>query len=429
MGVNSSEIEVTLTKDGRDREELLAALRADLADVPGVNISIDQPMSHRIDHMLTGTRAGVAVKIFGEDLYELRRLAGEVEAVMREVPGVVDLNVEQQTDIPFLMIDLDRAAIADYGLRIARVNEVIETAYRGHVTGRVLEGQRSFDLLARYTDDAVASVEAIRHTLITTPDGIQVPLEAIAEIRRDRRPNSISRENTRRKIAVSCNVEGADLVGVVEAIRDNVDALVDFPEGYYVEYGGQYQRAREASRILILLSLLAVVGIFLLFYRALDSIRDSLLVMVNLPLAMIGGVAGIFFFDGVLSVASLIGLITLFGIATRNGLLLITHIHHLHRREEVFDTVELVRRGAMERLSPIVMTALASGLGLLPLALKAGQPGGEIQAPIAVVILFGLISSTALNMLVVPSLYLRFGELASGTDNAGAAKSRNTGIR
>ena len=414
MGVSSSEIDVILHDDGRNPRDLIADLREELAEIPGLNISIEQPMGHRIDHMLTGSRSSVAIDIFGDDLYELRRLAREVEAAIADVDGVVDLNVEQQTDVPFLMIDIDREAIADYGLRVDDVNHAIETAYLGRVTDRVTEGQRSFDLLVRYADEARDNVDAIRQTLITTPGGIQVPLHALADVRRDRRPNSISRVHTRRKITVSCNVSGADVVGVVDAIQQQIDSDIDFPGGYYVEYGGQFQRAQDASQTLMALTLFAFVAIFLLFYVTLNSLRDSLLVMVNLPLALIGGVVGIFLVDGVLSLASLIGFITLFGIATRNGLLLISHIRHLYAHEGVTERLEAVRRGAMERLSPIVMTALASGLGLLPLALQAGQPGGEIQAPMAMVILFGLISSTVLNMLVVPALYLRFGDLEAG---------------
>ena len=416
MAVSSSEIEVMLHDEGRDPDALIAALREDLADVPGANISIEQPMGHRIDHMLTGTRSSVAINIFGDDLYELRRLANEVEAAIGNIDEVVDLNVEQQTDIPFLMIDIDREAIADYGMRVDDVNKAIETAYLGRVTDQILEGQRSFDLLVRYADDARESVDAIGQTLITTPTGLQVPVHAVADIRRDRRPNTISRVHTRRKITVSCNISGAGDVGVVDAIQQRINEDVHFPDGYHVEYDGQFEQAREASQTLGALTLFAILGVVLLFYVTLNSTRDALLVMINLPLALIGGVVGIFVLDGVLSLASLIGFITLFGIATRNGLLLISHIRHLYAREGVTQRIEAVSRGAMERLSPILMTALASGLGLLPLAMQAGQPGGEIQAPMAMVILFGLISSTVLNMLVVPALYLRFGDLEAATD-------------
>ena len=410
--VNASELEVTLQMQDRSKDELLAALREDLGQIPGVNIAIDQPISHRIDHMLSGTRANIAVKLFGEDLYELRRLAQNIEAAIADVPGVVDLNVEQQTDIPFLLIDLDRAAIARHGLTVSDLTDTLEIAFIGHQAGLILEGQRSFDLLVRLSDQAQENVEAIRQTLITTPLGAQIPLHALADIRRDRRPNRISRENARRLIVVSCNVAGADLVGVVNEIERRIAAQVDFPDGYYVEFGGQFESANQASRILTLLTILAILGVFLLLYLALNSGRDATLVMVNLPLALIGGVAGIFFLDGIISVASLIGFITLFGIATRNGLLLISHIRHLHLHEGVADLRDAVRQGSLERLSPILMTALASGLGLMPLALQAGQPGGEIQAPMAVVILSGLITSTILNMIVIPALYLRFGDLA-----------------
>ena len=412
QGVNASEIDVNLEMGERSKERFLAALRRDLAQVPGMNITIGQPISHRIDHMLSGTRANIAVKIFGPDLYELRRLAGQVSRHMESVDGVVDLNVEQQMDIPFLLVDFDRQAIARHGLRVEEVAETLETAFRGHEVSRIIEGQRGFDLLVRYPEQAKRSVEAIRATLVSTPSGARVPLEALAEVRRDRRPNRISREDVQRKIVVSCNVAGADLVGVVETIRRRIGERVELSEGYHVEYGGQFESATEASRTLTVLTGVVIVGIFLLLFIALGSGRDALLVMANLPLALIGGVVGVYALDGVLSVASLIGFITLFGIATRNGLLMVSHIRHLYHEEGVTDAWQAVKRGAMERLAPIMMTALASGLGLVPLALEAGQPGSEIQAPMAIVILFGLVSSTALNMIVVPALYLRFGEVA-----------------
>ncbi len=411
QGVHASEIEVGLEMGERSREEFLAALRDDLSEVPGVNIGIDQPISHRIDHMLTGARSSVAINIVGDDLYELRRLADETGAAVSDVEGVVDLNIEQQTDVPFLMVDIDHDAVARRGLRVSTVTDTIETAFVGRVAGRFIEQQRGYDLLVRYADDARQSVEQIRRTTLSTDDGRQVPLEAVADVRRDQRPNEISREDGRRQITVSFNVAGGDLVGVVDAARQGVADDVDMPEGYFANFGGQYERAREASTILILVTLLAMVGIFVALIMGLNSSRDAVLVLLNLPLALIGGVVGVFALDGILSVASLIGFITLFGIATRNGLLLITHIRHLHLREGVDDIMKAVKQGAMERVSPIVMTALASGLGLLPLAMQAGQPGGEIQGPMAVVILSGLVTSTILNMIVIPALYLRFGAL------------------
>ncbi len=411
--VNATEIEVSLAMKDRSEAELLAAIRRDFAEIPGVMFTIGQPISHRIDHMLSGTRANIAIKIFGPDLYELRRLAGQVEEAASGVAGVVDLNVEQQLDIPFLVVDFDRPAIARYGLHVSDVAEAIETAFVGHETTRVLEGQRGFELIVKYPAEATEDLERIRETLVVSKNGARVPLHALAEVRRDLRPNRVSRENAQRKIVVSCNVSDADLVGTVEKIREEVDRTVDLPEGYHVEYGGQFESATEASRTLTLLTGIVIVGIFLLLFLSLGSSRDALLVMANLPLALIGGVVGIYALDGVLSVASVIGFITLFGVATRNGLLLVSHIRHLHFEEGVLDLREAVARGASERLAPILMTALASGLGLIPLAMKAGEPGSEIQAPMALVILCGLVTSTALNMIVVPALYLRFGELST----------------
>jgi CzcA family heavy metal efflux pump len=409
--VNAAEIDVGLRMKARSKDEFLAALRSALTIVPGMNVVIGQPISHRIDHMLSGTRANIAVKIFGDDLLELRRLAELVRAAMMDVEGVVDLSVEQQADIPFLTITLDRAAIARHGLRVRDVTEAIETAFGGQEVSRILEGRAAFDLVVRYDRAAIQDLEAIRQTLVSTPSGALVPLHALADIRKDRGPNTISRENVERKIVVSCNVAGGDLGGVVEQIQRRVSDRVDLPAGAHIEYGGQFESAEEATRTIAILGAVVVAGIFVLLLVALRSSRDAALVMVNLPLACIGGAAGVFLSGGLLSVASMIGFITLFGIATRNGLMMISHIHHVHG-EGTVDPVEAVRRGALERLSPILMTALAAGLALIPLVFAAGMPGSEIQAPMAVVILCGLSSSTALNMIVLPALYLRFGSLA-----------------
>ncbi|MGM0556338.1 MAG: efflux RND transporter permease subunit [Myxococcota bacterium] len=426
QGVNASEIDVNLEMQDRSEEAFLEALRADLSQLPGMNITIGQPISHRIDHMLSGTRANIAVKIFGPDLYELRQVAADVSREIEGVDGVVDLNVEQQTDIPFLLVDFDRQSIARHGLTVREVAETIETAFRGHEVSRVIEGQRGFDLLVRYPESAKQSVDEVRGTLVRTPTGARVPLHALADVRRDLRPNRISRENVQRKIVVSCNVADANLVGVVDAIRGRIDENIDMPEGFHVEYGGQFESATEASQRLTVLTGVVIIGIFLLLFISLSSIRDALLVMANLPLALIGGVVGVYMLDGVLSVASLIGFITLFGIATRNGLLMVSHIRHLYFEEGISDVWKAVQQGAMERLAPILMTALASGLGLIPLALKAGEPGSEIQAPMAIVILFGLVSSTALNMIVVPALYLRFGDISSNHESGHGSPADTT---
>ncbi len=411
QGVNAAEIDIKIVLGERSKEQFLIDLRRDLTAVPGMNITIGQPISHRIDHMLSGTRANIAVKVFGDDLYELRRIAENVRATMENVEGVVDLSTEQQTDIPFITVRFDRTAIAQNELRIGEVAEAMETAFRGRVVSQVLDGQAAFDLMVRYDVSTLDTLENLRQTLIVTPSGRRVPLHALADIKKDRGPNTISRENVQRKIVVMCNVAGRDLNSVVGDIRRGVTDSVKLPSGYHIEYGGQFESAEEASKMLGLLGAASIVAIFLLLFVALKSGRDAMLVMVNLPLALIGGVVGVFLSGGVLSVASIIGFITVFGIATRNGIMMISHIQQLVEHEGVRDLTTAVERGAMERLAPILMTALASGLALIPLALSGGEPGSEIQTPMAIVILFGLLSSTMLNMLVVPALYFRFGSI------------------
>jgi Cu/Ag efflux pump CusA len=408
-------MEVTLKmqegKNARSKEDFLAALRKDFASVPGTQIVVGQPISHRIDHMLSGSRSNIAVKIFGPDLNELRRLTQQVKGIAQAVPGAVDVTDEQQTEIPFLTVRFSRSALAQHGLSIREVSEAIEAAFSGLAVNRVQQGQASFDLVLRFDPSTRANLDAVRATLITTTDGARLPLSALADIRNDRAPYSISRENVQRKMVVMANVAGRDLASVVADIRTQVAAGVKLPAGYHIEYGGQFESAEAASRTLLVLGMAVTVGIFLLLFIAFRTARDALLVMLNLPLAMIGGVIGVFAAGGVLSVASIIGFITLFGIATRNGVMMISHIHHLVEHEGVRDAAEAVKRGAEERLVPILMTALAAGLALVPLALAAGEPGSEIQAPMAVVILCGLLSSTLLNMIVVPALYLRFGAI------------------
>jgi len=316
--------------------------------------------------------------------------------------------VEQQANIPILQLRFNRDRLSRVGLHVQDIADAVETAFWGKTVSRVLEGQRSFDLVIRYADESRQDIETIRSTLIDTPSGGKVPLSLLAEVSTDLGPNTINRENVQRRIVVSCNVAGRDLQGVVQDIQRQLEATVQFPQGYYVLYGGQFESAEEASRTIGFLSVLVFAGIVLLLTTALRSLRDALIILVNLPLALIGGVFGVFVSGGVLSVASLIGFITLFGIATRNGIMLVAHIHHLMEEEgESFHRA--VERGALERLSPILMTALCAGLALLPLAVRGGEPGSEILTPMAIVIFFGLLSSTTLNMLVVPALYLKFG--------------------
>lgn len=409
QGVESAEIDVRLEMKERPREEVLRELREKVSLLPGSNVTIGQPISHRIDHMLSGTRAAIAVKIFGDDLATLRQLAGQVQREMSQVGGVVDLATEAQTDIPTLTVRVDPAAAARQGLESGTVAAALETARVGHAVGQIVQGQVAFPLVVRYALDAADGLESVGSTQIQTPDRRQIPLSAVATIQEDRGPNFVMRENVQRRIVVQSSVSGRDLRGVVNDIQARVRENVRLPEGYRIEYGGQFESEAEASRQLLWLSLGVVVAIFFILSAAFGSSRDGLLIMLNLPLALIGGVVGVYLTGGVLSVASIVGFITLFGIATRNGIMLVSHIRHLQEHEGVTDFKIAVARGATERLVPILMTACAAGLALVPIALSAGEPGSEIQAPMAMVIMFGLLSSTALNMIVVPILYERFG--------------------
>ncbi len=412
QGINATEIEVPLQMMDRSEAKLLAALRQEFARLEGVNITIGQPISHRIDHMISGTRANIAVKIFGRDMQTLNRLAGQVKAEMASVPGVVDLSIEERAHLPVTTVRFDRGALTRYQLTVREVSETIEVAFQGRSVSQVLEGASAFDLVVMYPEREREDVQAVRQTMVRTPDGAWVPLEALAKIEEGVGINQIGREHGERKVVVMCNVgEGADLVSVVEAIRARVDSRIERPTGYYIEYGGQFEAAQQATRTLSWLGLLVIAGVFVLLFWALKDWRDASLVMLNLPLALIGGVVGVYLAGGVLSVASIIGFITLFGVATRNGIMLVTHIRYVHDVEGVSDAREAVLKGSSERLAPILMTALASGLGLLPLALAQGEPGSEIQAPMAIVILCGLGSSTLLNMFVVPAVMCRFGSL------------------
>lgn len=409
MGTNASEIDVNLVMGDRSKEAFLADLRAALASVPGMNITIGQPISHRIDHMLSGTRANIAVKLFGPDLEQLHDLAEACRDAMSGVAGVVDLSIDQQSDIPLLQLKFKRNAIAQYGLSIAEVAETVETAFYGQTVSRILQGQAAFDLVVKLDPKVLDSQAQMMAIMVATPLGFQVPLSQLVEVRKARGPNMIQRENVARKMVVMCNVAERDLTSVVRDIQTAIAQQVQLPAGYHVEYGGQFENAQQATQTLLLVGIAVIIGIFILLIMALGSVGDALLVMVNLPLALIGGVAGVWLFDGVISIASIIGFITLFGIATRNGILLISHIHHLLDEMPSGQVREAVFQGAMERLAPILMTALSAALALIPLALKAGEPGGEIEAPMAMVILCGLFSSTLLNLIVVPALYLRFG--------------------
>ena len=409
QGVEAAEIDVGLKETDRPRAVLLAELRRQFATLPGTHVTIGQPISHRIDHMLSGTRANIAIKVFGEDLATLRRLGERVRETVASVPGVVDLSLEQQMDVPFVRFVLNRPMIARYGLRPGDVAEAIETSLAGATVGRIFDRGMAFDLTVKFDPATGAAFDRIADLPIDTPTGATVPIRVLADVRREEGPNMVLRENVQRRIVISCNVAGRDLGTVVDDIRKAVSRAVPMPAGYRVEYGGQFESEQSASQRLLGLSVLAIAGVFMLLVLALGRARDALIVMVNLPLALIGGVVGVFLSGGVLNVATLIGFITLFGIATRNGIMLVTHIHHVMNVEGVRDFREAVERGAQERLAPIVMTASAAGLALIPLAMRGGQTGSEIQTPMAIVILCGLTTSTLLNMFVVPTLYLTFG--------------------
>jgi CzcA family heavy metal efflux pump len=423
QGVEAGEMEVALKMKDRTKEEFLEALRRDFSLIPGANITIGQPISHRIDHMLSGTKSRVAVKIFGDDLYKLRQLAEKSRQAMSEVPGVVDLSVEQQTDIPIIKARFDRPAMARHGLMVDDMAHTLEASLQGVTVSRVLEGQNAFDLVVRLAEDESWTPESLGDLPLHTPSGAKIPLNTVADVSKDVGPNTISREQVERKIVVSCNVAGRDVASVVNDCRRAIEPIIAQENGYRVAFGGQFETAVSAGRLLLLLGIAVIVGIGFLLNLAFGSARDAILVMVNLPLALIGGIVGVFIAGGTLSVASLIGFITVFGIATRNGIMLVSHIRHLQEQEGVTDFREAVYRGALERLAPILMTALAAGLALIPLALGGGKPGNEIQTPMAIVILFGLLTSMLLNMIVVPALYLRFGrpvEKPEGVSNESA---------
>lgn len=409
LGVHVNEIEVVLQKGKRNQDELMNDIRHALEVLPGCIVSVGQPITHRIDHMLSGTEAAIAVKLFGTDLYDLRRIAQQIQGVMERVDGVQDLFVEQQVDIPQVRIKVDRKRLAQYGASVEDLGKVVDMAFMGETVSQVIEEQRTHDIVVRYDEPYRGEIDIIQRSLVDTANGVKVPLGTLASVVSDRGPNTISRENVHRKIVIQANVSGQDLGTVIEQIRQNVDEQIDFPEGYYVVYGGQFESQQEASRMIIILSILAIMGIGLLLHFAFHSMRTAVIILVNLPLALIGGVLAVYFGGGVLSIASLIGFITVFGIAIRNGIMMIYHFEHL-QREENHDFESAIIQGSLDRVSPILMTALTAMLALAPLALAGDQPGNEIQSPLAVVILGGLFSATLLNLIVLPTIYRLFGK-------------------
>ncbi len=406
--VQSSELEVTVDLDRVSRAVAESRIREAGATIPGMAVSVGQPISHRVEHMLSGVKTSVAVKIFGDDLPTLRTLGQKVKAAMAGVPGVVDLSVERQTDVPQTLVRPRPAAMAQVGITPGDLAEFVETAFLGHKVANYWEGQRTYDLVVKLPDAHRSGHEALARTPIDADGQVFAPLAQVARVEQTMGPNLINRENAQRRLVVMANVADRDIRSVINEVQRKVAGAVTFPEGYHLEYGGQFESEAKASRTILSLSLLAMLGIVGVLWVAFGSLRDTLIVLVNLPLSLVGGAVAVDMSGGVLSVAHLVGFITLFGIATRNGIMMITHYRHLLEQEGA-DLLEAVRRGSQERLVPVLMTALATGLALTPIALSLGEPGNEIQAPMALVILGGLLTSTALNMVVVPALYLKFG--------------------
>lgn len=403
LGVNVSEIEAPFELGKRSKREVVNEIRTKLNTIPGVNVEIGQPISHRIDAMLSGTQANIAIKLFGTDLNKMFELGNKIKSEVSEIPGVVDLNVEQQIERPQLQIIPKREMLAKYGIAPAEFTEMVEVYLAGSVVSQVYEGNQVFDLTVKAADGSRSNIEGIRNIPVDAAGG-KVPFGQIAEIRSAAGPNTINRENVSRKIVISANVSDGDLQGAVNQIRKKIEDNVELPEGYHVEYGGQFESAQSASRTLLFTSLMAIIVIFLLLYGQFKDVRQASAVLLNLPLALIGGVFAIFFADKIISIPAIIGFISLFGIATRNGMLLIDRYNEL--RHEGLSLHDAVMHGSLDRLNPILMTALTSALALIPLALGGELPGNEIQSPMAKVLLGGLLTSTMLNGFIIPVVYI-----------------------
>ncbi len=409
---SSSEIEVALKPGGRSREKVLEEIRNNLSVVKGVSINIGQPISHRLDHLLSGVRAQVAVKIFGNDLLTLRSNAEQLKSIISNVPGVVDVQIENQVMVPQLMIKLDRMAVQRYGLQVGNVADELEIFYNGKVVSQILDGQKSFDIVLRTDDSTRKNIEAIRNTQIAASDGSLIPLSQIAKIELENSINAVNHENTQRRIVVSANVQGRDLGSTVKEMQETVKKELPLQEGYYLQWGGQFESQQSASKLITILSIFSIAGIFLVLYSHFKSSRIALQIMLNIPLALIGSVIAVMLTGGVFSIATMVGFITLTGIASRNGIMMISHYIHLVQHEgEVFGD-KMIIRGSLERLVPVLMTALVAAFALIPLTMDATAPGKEILYPVATVILGGLVSSTLLDMIVTPVVFKLFGEKA-----------------
>ena len=402
LGVNVSEIEAPFELNDRPHAEVVAEIRKKLATLPGVNIEIGQPISHRIDAMLSGTQANIAIKLFGNDLNKMFSLGNEIKSLIKTVPGIADLNVEQQIERPQLKIEPKRELLAKYGITLPEFNEFINVALAGEVVSQVYEEGKAFDLTVKVNDNDRNEIEKIRQLMIDAK-GTKIPLHYVANVISSSGPNTINRENVKRKIVISANVAGRDLRGVVNEVKSRVEKEIKLPEGYHIEYGGQFESEQAATRTLLLTSLVSILVIFVLLFNEFKSLSQSAVILLNLPLALIGGVFSIWISSGEISIPAIIGFISLFGIATRNGMLLISHYNQL--RSEGVPLTDSIIHGSLDRLNPILMTALTSALALIPLALGGDLPGNEIQSPMAKVILGGLLTSTFLNAFIIPIVY------------------------
>ena len=410
---SNSEIEVAIKPEYiKKRDVILAGIRDNLSILKGVTVNIGQPISHRLDHLLSGVRAQVAIKIFGNDLADLRSNAAQLKEIISTVPGVVDLQVEKQVLVPQLIVKIDRQAVQRYGLQVGKVAEDIEIFYNGKVSSQILDGIKSFDILLRTTDSARKNVDEIKKTQISLPDGSLIPLQQIAKIEIENGINTIYHENTLRRIVVSCNVQGRDLGTTVKEMQQKVNKELKLPQGYFLQWGGQFESQQSASKLIGILSIFSFLGIFLVLFSHFKSSRIVLQIMLNIPLALIGSVIAVLLTGGVFSIATLVGFITLTGIASRNGIMMISHYIHLVEQEGETFGDKMIIRGSLERLVPVLMTALVAALALIPLTMDASAPGKEILYPVATVILGGLISSTLLDMIVTPIVFKQFGEKA-----------------
>jgi Cu(I)/Ag(I) efflux system membrane protein CusA/SilA len=407
MDVNFSELEVGLDLEGRDRDRVLEEIRTQGASIPGLAVAVGQPISHRIEHLVSGVRANLAVKIYGPDLEQLRSLAKQSEAILKGVGGLVDLAVEQQTDIPQLIIRPKPTELAAFGRRPGSLARFVQMAFAGERVGTWWEEDRVYDVVAKLPDVYRTDLSLLSTTPIDVRGERFTELSSVARVDKTTGPNLINRENVQRRIVVTANVTGRDLRGAATEVQEKLNAGVKLPTGYHLELGGEFESEASASRTILLLSIVALVGMAALLFFAFGSARDAALVLFNLPLALMGGAVAVWLTGGILNVASLVGFITLFGIATRNGIMMITHYRHLLTAEGL-SLREAVLVGSIDRLVPILMTAITAGLALVPIVLAAGEPGNEIQAPMAVVILGGLTSSTLLNLLIIPTLFARF---------------------